>query len=356
MLPIIARGKQNFVALRQNNCFYVDKTKFIRDWWIGRDCVTLITRPRRFGKTLMLDTVKTFFSPEFAGRSDLFLGLEIWKDEEFRNLQGKITVIFLSFSRINDTNYAEIIARIKTALADIYGSFSPLIDIKAISNAEKNIFTSVHEDMTDATAQDSLHYLCKFLTVQHNLKPIILLDEYDTPLQAAWLNGYWDQLVNFMRGFFNATFKDNPWLERGLLTGITRLANEPIYPDMNNLHAVGTTSNLYADCFGFTEQEVFSAMDEYGLTNKEEVKQWYDGFIFGNEREIYNPWDIINFLSTGELDTYWKDTSSNCLVAQLIRKGDITIKKDTALLLEGKSIIVNYPTPLRGEACKKLQV
>ena len=340
MSRIIATGKQSFLNLRENNCFYVDKTKFIRDWWNGLDDVTLITRPRRFGKTLMLDTVNTFFSLEFAGRSDLFQGLEVWSDKKIQNLQGKIHVIFLSFARFNDSSYEGIVSRIKAALASIYGLFTPLIDQEAIPEAEKTLFTSVNEFMSDEKAKDSLHYLCKFITIQYNIKPIILLDEYDTPLQAAWQNKYWEELANFMRGFFNATFKDNQWLERGLITGISRVAKESIFSDMNNLKVVSITSNLYSDCFGFTEKEVYAAMDEYGMKNKAEVKCWYDGFTFGNQHEIYNPWSIINFLATKELDTYWADTSSNRLVSDILAHSDAGVKKQAETLLNGKSILV----------------
>ena len=339
MAEIITPGTQSFFKLRKNRYFYVDKTKFIKEWWNNGVDVTLIMRPRRFGKTLMLDTVKTFFSPEFAGQSDLFEDLDVWKDEKFRNLQGTIPVIFLSFARFNNTEYTGIISRIKAALASIYSLFTPLIDLNAIPRAERNLFTSVDDSMTDERAQDSLHYLCKFLTIQHNVKPIILLDEYDTPLQNAWLNGYWDEIVAFMRGFFNATFKDNPWIERGLITGITRVAKESIFSDLNNLEVVSATTNRYTDCFGFTEQEVFAAMDEYGLTEKAEVKKWYDGFIFGEQREIYNPWSIIKFLSTKELDTYWADTSSNALVSDLLAHSDAGVKKQAEILLNGKSIV-----------------
>ena len=334
----IAVGKQNFSHLIQNNCFYVDKTKFIKDWWDGQDDVTLITRPRRFGKTLMLDTVNTFFSPEFANRSDLFENLEIWKDEQFRNLQGKIPVIFLSFGQFNNTTYEKTISRIKVSLASIYDSFTPYIDLNAISEAGKEIFTSVHPFMPDTTAQDSLHYLCKFLTVQHKIKPIILLDEYDTPLQDAWLNGYWDELVSFMRGFFNATFKTNPYMERAIITGITRVANESIFSDLNNLEVASITTELYDDCFGFTENEVFAAIDEYGLTEKDEVKKWYDGFIFGNKKSIYNPLSIISYLKHKQIKPYWVNTSSNYLVRKLILQSNSVIKEQTKDLLEGKSI------------------
>ena len=338
MSRTIAIGEQYFQNLRQHDLFYVDKTKFIEEWWNSRSPVTLITRPRRFGKTLMLDTVNTFFSQEFAGRSDLFEGLEIWKEEKFHKLQGRFPVIFLSFARINDDNYSDLISRIKTSLASIYGSFSRLIDIDAIPYAERGIFTSVHDSMTDDRAKDALHYLCKFIKDQHNIKPIILLDEYDTPFHAAWINKYWDKLINFMHGFFNATFKDNPYLERGLIIGITRVAKESIFSDMNNLDVVGTTSSNYTDCFGFTEQEVFSAMDQYGMTEKEKVRQWYDGFIFGRTKGIYNPWSIINYLKKQEFVAYWANTSSNKIVGEMIIQADEDVKEETMELLKGKSI------------------
>ncbi|MBQ7457227.1 MAG: AAA family ATPase [Desulfovibrio sp.] len=338
MLPVVTIGEQNFLTLREKNYFYIDKTKFIRDWWLGGDPVTLITRPRRFGKTLMLDTVKTFFSPEFAGRSDLFEGLSIWKDEQFRQIQGTIPIILLSFAKFNNNTYEGIISRIKKSLASIYGLFSSLIDLNKIPDAEKEIFTSVHSSMADDIAQDSLHYLCKFIAVQHRVKPIILLDEYDTPLQEAWLHDYWDELVNFMRGFFNATFKDNPWIERGLITGITRIAKESIFSDMNNLEVVTITSDLYDDCFGFTESEVFLAMDDYKLTSKKEVKQWYDGFAFGSQKAIYNPWSIVNYLKKKKFDSYWADTTSNSLVSELLVHSNAAVKKQIELLLNGCSI------------------
>ena len=334
----ITIGEQNFENLRKNNYFYIDKTKFIREWWLGGDRVTLITRPRRFGKTLMLDTIRSFFSPEFVGQNAIFEGLDIWNDEKSRNVQGKIPVIFLSFARINNDTYTETVSRIKTELSSIYGTFSHLIDVNSIPQAEKEIFTSVHKSMSDETAQDSLRYLCKFLAIQNKTKPIILLDEYDTPLQEAWLKGYWDELVSFMRGFFNATFKDNPWIDRGLITGITRVAKESIFSDMNNLRVVTTTSNHYADCFGFTEQEVFAAMDEYGLTDKTNVKKWYDGFNFGKQKEIYNPWSIIWYLSEKTFAPYWADTSSNALVSELVAVSDEEVKKQTFDLLKGKPI------------------
>ncbi|MBQ7584643.1 MAG: AAA family ATPase, partial [Desulfovibrionaceae bacterium] len=339
MPRIIATGEQNFLTLREDNLFYIDKSKFIKEWWTNRDRVTLITRPRRFGKTLMLDTVKTFFSREFAGRSDLFAGLEIWKDEEFRNLQGTIPVIYLSFSEIKYSDYTQIVSKIKEIISDLYEYFEPRLNISNFSERSKKQFADVSDDMPDIKAHSALRNLAKYLTWQYQKKPIILLDEYDTPLQEAWLNNSWNEIVGFLRGFFNATFKTNPWLERGLITGITRVSKESIFSDMNNLEVVSVTSDLYADCFGFTEQEVFTAMDEYGLTNKEEVKQWYDGFIFGKEREIYNPWSIIGFLKKRKIAPYWANTSSNSLVSELIAKADVKVKDEFTQLLKGESIV-----------------
>ncbi|MBQ7739392.1 MAG: AAA family ATPase [Desulfovibrionaceae bacterium] len=332
-------GKQNFSNLRENNYFYVDKTLFLKKWWSGGDDVTLITRPRRFGKTLMLDTVRTFFSLEFKDRSDLFEGLEIWKDEEFRNLQGTIPVISLSFADIKEDKPASCVKQIKSILDNLYDDFSFILDRNLFSEREKIQFDSVNISMDDTTAKTALRYLCRLLVRQGYGKPIILLDEYDSPLHEAWLNKYWDELVVFIRGLFNSTFKTNQYLGRGLITGITRVAKESIFSDMNNLKVVSITNDLYSDAFGFTEQEVFTAMDEYGLTNKEKVKQWYDGFNFGSQKEIYNPWSIVNFLSSKKLDTYWANSSSNDLISDLLSHSDQIVKKQTELLLRDKHIV-----------------
>ena len=340
MARTVATGYENFAEIRQKHYFYVDKTRFIKDWWNGGDFVTLITRPRRFGKTLMLDTVRTFFSHEFAGRSELFEGLEIWKEETFRSLQGTVPVIFLSFADIKERHYEETITAIKELLTSTYRHFAR--QSATFSDWEKKIFSSVHEEMSDVTAKRSVRNLAECLAYQYKNKPIILLDEYDTPLQEAWIHGYWDELVCFMRGFFNSTFKTNPYLERGLISGITRISKESIFSDLNNLNVVTTTSTVYSDCFGFTEGEVFSAMDEYGLTEKEKVKEWYDGFIFGSQKNIYNPWSIIKFLSVRKFDSYWANTSSNTLISKIIGQSDEEIKEKFSILLNGEAITVQF--------------
>ena len=336
MSRTITPGTQSFMRLRENNYFYIDKTEFIKNWWNAGIDVTLITRPRRFGKTLMLDTVKTFFSLECRGRSDLFESLKIWEDEELRKMQGTIPVIFLSFANIKSKRYEDAIKKFKELIVGVYDEFRSQFQNIYFSITENEQISSIRQSMENYRAQSSVHHLCKYLYRIYGIKPIVLLDEYDTPLQEAWLNGYWDKLIEFICEFFNSTFKTNPFLGRGLITGITKIAQNSIFSDINNIEVITTTSNSYSCYFGFTENEVFAAMDEYGLTSKDEVKQWYDGFIFGQQKEIYNPWSIINFIKNNKFSPYWADTSSNALVGELFAHGDESIKRDTETLSSNK--------------------
>ena len=192
--------------------------------------------------------------------------------------------------------------------------------------------------MEDYEAAFSIKLLSDYLYRYYKKKVIILLDEYDTPMLEAYVDGYWDKMIDFICSLFNSTFKSNPWLERAILTGITRISKESVFSDLNNLKVVTTTSNAYTNCFGFTESEVFDAMDEFGYPNKSEVKEWYDGFVFGKERDIYNPWSILNFLDTGEFDTYWANTSSNQLINKLVREGSPDIKMTMEDLLHNKPL------------------
>ena len=335
----VAIGIQQFDELIEKNCFYVDKTDYIREWWESNDSVTLIARPRRFGKTLNMSMVEQFFSVEHAGRGDLFEGLSVWEDEKYRALQGTYPVISLSFTRIKECNYELTRKKICEVITNLYVKYSFLMDSGIFTDKDRTYFDRVTIDMDDAIASSALYQLSDFLYRYYGKKVIILLDEYDTPMQEAYVNGYWAELIAFMRSLFNSTFKTNPYLGRGLMTGITMVSKESIFSDLNNLKVVTTTSDAYATSFGFTEEEVFAALDEYGYGDqKEDVKYWYDGFIFGKQKDIYNPWSIINFLDSGELTTYWANTSSNALVSQLIRSGAADIKKQFELLLQGKHI------------------
>lgn len=320
----VAIGIQNYNEIIEKDYFYVDKTAFIREWWESGDSVTLITRPRRFGKTLNMSMTEQFFSLKYAGRSDLFEGKKIWADEEYRILQGTYPVITLSFANIKEKTYEDTRKKICQILIGLYAEYSFLLNGNLLYKTEKEYFQRIAEGMDDSDATLALHQLSDYLSRYYRKKVIILLDEYDTPMQEAYVHGYWEELVSFTRSLFNATFMTNPWLERAIMTGITRVSKESIFSDLNHLEVVTTTSEKYADCFGFTEEEVFAAMDEFGYAEKEKVKLWYDGFIFGKQKDIYNPWSILNYLDKGKVTTYWANTSSNSLVGKLIRNAFIT--------------------------------
>ena len=332
----IAIGKQSFEDIRKKDCFYIDKTDFIKDWWESADDVTLITRPRRFGKTLNMDMLKCFFSNQYEGRKELFEGLGIWKDEEYRELQGTYPVIFLSFADIKGNTFEMARQQICIKILDLYEENEYLLEGDILGESEKAFYKSVSMDMSDAIISTSLNKLCVFMYKYYGKKVIIILDEYDTPMQEAYMNGYWDELVALTRSLFNSTFKTNPYLERGIMTGITRVSKESIFSDLNNLKVVTTTSREYATSFGFTEKEVFDALDEVNMSNeKAAVKEWYDGFTFGDVKDIYNPWSIINYLQTGKIDSYWTDSSSNGIVNKLIKTGTPDIKEAMAVLISG---------------------
>ena len=340
MKRTIAIGIQDFETIQKKNCFYIDKTSFIKEWWESMDTVTLITRPRRFGKTLTMNMTEKFFSVRYAGRSDLFEGLGIWDSEKFRALQGTYPVISLSFANIKETTYETARRKICQTLSNLYLENEFLLDSDTMSERGRRFFESVSVDMDDTTATMAVHQLSLFLSKHYGKHVIILLDEYDTPMQEAYVNGYWEELVAFTRSMFNATFKTNPYLERAIMTGITRVSRESIFSDLNNLEVVTTTSEKYADSFGFTEKEVFRALDEYGMSDrKEEVKRWYDGFAFGRYKDIYNPWSVLNFLDKGKVAPYWADSSSNSLVGKLIQEGSRELKTIFERLLQGETVI-----------------
>lgn len=339
MARVVGIGHQNFEKVRISDNFYIDKTHFIREWWEANDAVTLITRPRRFGKTLTMSMVEQFFSVDYANRGELFEGLSIWEDEAYRNLQGTYPVISLSFAKVKETSFANARKKVCDIITKLYNRYDFLLDSGKLNEKEKELYQKVSADMEDYIASDSLNMLSDYLMRYYGKKVIILLDEYDTPMQEAYIGGYWEETVAFIRNLFHATFKTNPYLERAVMTGITRVSKESVFSDLNNLEVVTTTSVKYADCFGFTEDEVFRSLDEYGLSaEKEEVKNWYDGFWFGDKRDIYNPWSILNYLSKKRVGLYWANTSSNGLVGKLIREGTPEIKIRMEQLLQGKSL------------------
>ena len=359
MKKTISIGKQSFSSLREHDNFFVDKTNFIKEWWEKEDDITLIARPRRFGKTLNMSMLECFFSNKYANRADLFEGLSIWEEEKYRQLQGTYPVIFLSFASVKADNLTEAKIQIKQEIAVLYEENRYLLKKDILSDNERKLYNRTTEQMDDTTAQKAIRNMAAWMHRYYGKNVIILLDEYDTPMQEAYLQGYWDEYTSFI-SLFNATFKANSYLERAIMTGITRVRypkcvkfaeqtsngsvlTEPIFSDLNNLRVVTTTSDMYAECFGFTEPEVFAALDEFGMSDKkDDVKQWYDGFNFGEHRDIYNPWSITNYLDEGELRAYWASTSSNGLVNRLIRMSSADVKEKMEDLLQGKTIVVNF--------------
>ncbi len=363
MAKVISIGNQSFESIREKDNFYIDKTNFIREWWDNDDTVTLITRPRRFGKTLNMSMLECFFSNKYKDRGDLFEGLEIWNDEKYRKLQGTYPVIFLSFAEIKQNNYNDAVEKIKRIICEVCQQFEFLKNWDGLTEIEKKNISNISYNMSDVMAQDLIKNMSNYLSRYYGKKVIILLDEYDTPMQEAYVNGYWEELVAFTRSLFNATFKTNPYLERAIMTGITTaeysavrkfamqtsngsakaetMSKESIFSDLNNLVVVTTTSNQYETAFGFTEEEVFNSLDEQGLSDKKDiVKTWYDGFTFGDKKDIYNPWSIINFLKFKSLKTYWADSSSNGLINSLVQKGSPYIKTMIENLISGEKINV----------------
>lgn len=329
-------GCQDFETIRRKNYFYVDKTRFIQEWWEQGDCVTLITRPRRFGKTLAMSMLEKFFSLEYAGMDELFQGLKIWEGETYHGLQGTYPVISLSFASIKEISYGMARRKICQLIGEIYDRYAFLLEADCLTSSEKDTFRRKNIDMDDVDATLALHQLSLYLSKYYGRKVLIFLDEYDTPMQEAYGNGYWDEMVAFTRSLFNATFKTNPYLERAVMTGITRVSKESIFSDLNNLEVVTTVSEKYRDSFGFTEREVTEALAEYGLQDQQdEVKRWYDGFVFGSQRDIYNPWSILNYLDKKKVAAYWANSSSNGLIRKLVREGGPEIKMTMEQLLRG---------------------
>ena len=342
MARTVAIGLQSFEKIRENDYFYIDKTNFIKEWWESGDDVTLITRPRRFGKTLNMDTLNCFFSNKYADRGDLFAGLSIWEEEKYRKLQGMYPVIFVSFAEVKCKNFEDAKVQLFEIFENEYSKHPYLPENHYLSGIINRREALKKEGKTYTVSTNELvgvmYQLSKYMFEHYDKKVIILLDEYDTPMQEAWLNGYWDDIADLFRQMFGKSFKGNDYLYRAVLTGITRVSKESIFSDLNHIEVVTVSSESYADCFGFTQDEVYDALDEYGLSDQKlAVKEWYDGFTFGRYTDIYNPWSIIKFLKSGELASYWVNTSSNGLVNSLMRKGDAETKMIVEDLIRGKS-------------------
>lgn len=352
MNQVISIGKQDFSSLRENNCFYIDKSDLIREWWDSQDEITLITRPRRFGKTLNMSMLNYFFSNLYTDKKALFEDLSIWKEEKYRNLQGIYPVIFISFASVKGNTYQDTRDGVIMAINEAYSEHRYLLEWKGLTEGERKCFEEldnyaknpgIKEPVANDTICNAVKNLSNCLYRYYKKKILIFLDEYDTPMQESYLHEYWEEFIAFIRNFFNATFKTNLYLERAMMTGITRVSKESVFSDLNNLNVVTTTAREYETCFGFTEQEVFCALETMGMSEEKQlVKSWYDGFVFGSRKDIYNPWSITNYLDKKQLRPYWADTSSNGLINRLIRRSSPEIKELMEELLQGREIVVNF--------------
>ena len=338
MLQTVAIGVQRFTEIRENNIFYVDKTGFIKEWWESGDEVTVITRPRRFGKTLNMNMLENFFSIQYAGREDLFTGLEIWQYEEYRKLQGTWPVILISFAKIKPLSYDDAIEDISSYIVELYDRYSYVLNSNEISKVDRIYFNNILEGKLKYRLGNCLNVLSKVLNVYYGKKPIIILDEYDTPMHEAYSRGYWGEMADFMRNLFNSSFKSNPYMNRAIMTGITRIGRESLFSDFNHANILTIFDDKYSQYFGFTENEVFKALDNYGLDEKDKVKFWYNGFTIGSRHDIYNPWSIIKYLEKKRVGLYWVNTSRNTLLSNIIKSSDIDTKQDFEKLLMGESL------------------
>ncbi|MBR3314067.1 MAG: AAA family ATPase, partial [Atopobiaceae bacterium] len=280
-------------------------------------------------------------SREFAGRGEeLFGGLDVWADPEMRELQGTVPVVAMSFARVKGATFAETLDGLRRVIRTAVEAHDYLSDSGALTDGDRAFLARVSDDMPASVAADAINQLCSMLRRHHGVAPVVLLDEYDAPMECAWTHGYWDEASDFMRQLMNATFKTNPAMGRGLITGVTRVSRESIFSDLNNLEVVTTSSPKYRESFGFTQGEVDDALAEYGLADKrEDVRDWYDGFTFGGAGHVYNPWSVTKFLEGGgTFRAYWANTSGNGLVSDVVRRGDRRLKADFETLLSGGEV------------------
>lgn len=337
-LPI---GISDYVRA-QEEYYYVDKTLLIKEFLDKKPLVSLFTRPRRFGKTLNMDMLKVFFEISDKNTSKYFADKNIWQcGEEYRSHQGKYPVIFLTFKDVKFDTWDATIDKIRGLLQEEYGRHQELLNSDKLSQYEKEYFTKI----ISATANEveltsSLERLSKMLASHYDKAPVIIIDEYDTPIQEGYSKDFYDEIIGFMRNFFSGAFKDNKNLSYGFLTGILRIAQESIFSGLNNLTVNSLMDEEYDSFFGFTESEVKAMLSYYGVSDKEEeLKDWYDGYLFGSE-EIYNPWSVINYISKGCIpQAYWVNTGKNEILDDVLRVATDDITERLYDLLQGERVV-----------------
>ncbi len=337
-------GGSDFAEMVDKRLDFVDKTLFIKEVFDNPGVkVTVITRPRRFGKTLNLSMLRCFLAAEIYSRTTqhLFEGLKIAElGDEYMQYQGKYPVIFISFKDVKDHDYEKTYANLCHLLSQLYREHQYLLSSSKLTEDERKTFLSIlKEDATAAHIRTALFDLCYYLYQHHGIKPWILIDEYDSPIQAGYLHGYYDSIIQVMRGLFGSALKDNNFVEKVVITGILRVSKDSLFSGVNNIKVYSTFNTEYSEHFGFTETEVESLLQKANLKHcYTKIRQWYNGYQIGNST-IYNPWSVINCLQAqGLIGLYWSNTSGNELVKHLLAHGDETIKKELETIIQGDSI------------------
>ena len=347
----IGIGVSDFKMLRIRNNYYIDKTMYIKDIIDNQSSVILVTRPRRFGKTLNMSMLKYYFDCRQKDSKELFNGLKIMKqDEKYKEKLGKYPVIYLTLKDAGLMTYEMMIMQLKTIMMELFYEHKEMLEGE-MSEGERNIFNKIlSANATDLDLLNSLKMLSKLMSQYYNKPAILLLDEYDVPLQNAYVEGYYEEAMKFFKNFYGVTFKDNPYLEKTVITGVSRVAKESIFSGANNFKVYTVLDNEFADDFGITEEEMDKIIEDFEIQeNKKEIKKWYDGYKIGEVEEIYNPWSILNYLADKKLMPYWVNTSSNDLI-KVILKNSSSVKEKMQELLKDKSIEVkiNLDTVITG--------
>ena len=347
-------GKQNITKLKplpigisdyiraQEEYYYVDKTLLIKDFLDKKPLVSLFTRPRRFGKTLNMDMLRVFFEISDEDTSKYFINKQIWKcGKEYQAHQGKYPVIFLTFKDVKFDSWTATLDKIKGLLQEEYARHIEVLDSNKISQYEKDYFLKIlNGNANEVDISSALERLSKILAIHYKKNPIIIIDEYDTPIQEGYIKEFYDEIISFMRNFFSGAFKDNKYLSYGFLTGILRISQESIFSGMNNISVHSLFDEEYESYFGFTEDEVENMLSYYGKLDKEtELKNWYDGYLFG-KKEIYNPWSVINYISRDCIpQAYWANSGSNEILHEVMQTlNDDSVQRLNALL-QGEKVV-----------------
>ncbi len=339
MKKLVPIGISDFKELKSGNYYYVDKTLLVKDIFESGKAV-LVTRPRRFGKTLNLSMLRYFLTLDGNNNAELFADTQIWKHKSYRDLQGQFPVIFITFKDITQTTYEDMLRKIEYTIAAEFRKFNYLLKGKLLEIEEKEMFKNIRTRKAPLVdLGSSLGFLSGLLYRFHKKRVIILLDEYDVPLQTAHIHGFYDNVIYFMRDLLTGAFKDQEMLEKGVITGNLTLAKAGIFSGLNNLDVFNVTANKMADKFGFTESEAYELLDYYQCKNIKEIKNWYDGYTFGELSGLFNPWSMLKCIANeGKRQMYWVNTSDNFLLKKLLGSASESTKNDLMHLLKGQSV------------------